>query len=164
MHMMKILFVALHGIIKGIAFVVFIAGLVLALLGVYEFIHALSHISLPDKSIAASLIAVGMLQSVDIFLLSLVLFVFSVGLLVLFGSRNAEALTALLPSWIKVSSFLQLKIIIWEAILTTLVVSYLAALAQYKLSGKEVSLTSLVIPGAILLLAASLFLIKKHDK
>ena len=58
---------------------------------------------------------------------------------------------------------MQLKVILWEAILTTLVVLYLAVLVEKAVKGLQVGYVDLVVPGAILLLAASIFLLKKGE-
>ena len=68
-----------------------------------------------------------------------------------------------LPAWLHVKNFVELKIILWEAILTTMVIYYLAGLAEKKINGVEIALDNLILPGAILLIALSLFLLKKHE-
>jgi len=52
---------------------------------------------------------------------------------------------------------------LWEAILTTLVVSYLAGLAEKKFDKQLISIYDLILPGAILLIALSLFFLKKGE-
>ena len=109
------------------------------------------------------MIATGLLKAVDLFLIGVVLFIFSFGLLILF-SRKSVPLPVELPDWLRIKDFMHLKIILWEAILTALVVSFLAGLAELKFKGVELTFTVLIVPGAILLMALSLYLLKKGQK
>ena len=158
---MRRLFVTLRSIIMVIALLVFTAGISITLLGIYDFIHVFTYFSDYKGDILIKMIAVGLLQAVDLFLVAIVMFVFSVGLLVLFD--NKEEIPLKLPEWLKVKNFMQLKIILWEAILTTLVISYLAGLVQAKMNGEIITVASLIIPGGILLIALSLYFLKKSE-
>lgn len=161
--LMKKLFDASQIIIKAIAFIVFLSGAIFTLLGVYDFLHAFTFLVDENRSAVVGFIAVGLLRAVDLFLVAIVLFVFSLGLFVLFVVGDESTFPAKLPSWLKVSNFIQLKVLLWEAILTTLVVSYLAALAERRLGGGELVVQDLIIPGAIFLIAVSLFLLKRGE-
>lgn len=158
---MKRLFNALLIIIKAIAFIVFVSGAIFVILGVYDFFHAFTHLGNENKAGIVGFIAIGLLRSVDLFLVAIVLFVFSLGLLVLFLSKDEAAFPAKLPTWLRVNDFIELKALLWEAILTTLVVSYLTGLAERRLNGGPLVVYDLIIPGAILLIATSLYLLKK---
>jgi len=144
-----------------IALLVFAAGIAITLLGIYDFIHVFSYFAEYKNDILIKMIAVGLLQAVDLFLVAIVMFVFSVGLLVLFDNKDEIPLK--LPEWLKVKNFMQLKIILWEAILTTLVISYLAGLVQAKMAGEIITTSSLIIPGSILIIALSLYFLKKSE-
>ncbi len=160
---MKILFQVLSSLILIIAVLIFGSGVVLILLGGYDIFHALSHIGSAGEEGMVGYIAVGLLKAVDMFLIAIVLFVFSLGLLILFNNKTESALPANLPSWLRIHNFVQLKAILWEAILTTMVISYLAALAERGLSGRPLDLASLVVPAAILLISVSLWFLKKGE-
>jgi uncharacterized membrane protein YqhA len=160
---MKTLFNALNGVVRAIAYMVFGAGLVLTGLGIFDFIHAIAHVTHLDQEGIAGIIAIGMLQSVDMFLIAIVFFVFSLGVLILFNNKTEQALPANLPQWLKIKDFIQLKVILWEAILTTLLISYIAGLAEKRLHGVQLSVQNLIIPGAILCMALSLFFLKKGE-
>lgn len=159
---MKGLFNVLQFVIRAISLIVFVAGAVFSILGCYEFIHAFSYLSGGSSEIVG-FIAINLLRSVDLFLIAIVLFVFSLGLLVLFNNDETR-LPDILPSWLRIKDFIQLKVLLWEAILTTLVVSYLAGLAERRMSGEHLAVHDLIIPGAILILAVSLFLLKHKEK
>jgi hypothetical protein len=90
-------------------------------------------------------------------------FVFALGLLILFTKISDDEFPAQIPGWLRIKSFIELKIILWEAILTTLVVGYLARLAALTFEGRSLTYASLVIPGAILLIALSVYFLKKGE-
>jgi uncharacterized membrane protein YqhA len=158
---MKTTFSVLRFIIRVIALLVFIGGIIITLLGGYELIMSLTHLG-DDKEKMVALTAVALLQSMDMFLIAIVFFVFSLGMLVLFN-RPDEALPLKLPEWIKIKNFMELKLILWESILTTLVVAYFSGIVRAKMQGHDITIYSLVVPGAILLIAISLFFLKKGE-
>ena len=159
---MKILLNTLIVVIYLVAIMVFASGLLLIFLGGYDFFHVFTYLHSEDV-LPVGLMATGLLEAVDLFLIGIVLFIFSLGLLILF-SRKSTPVPVDLPDWLRVKDFMHLKIILWEAILTTMVVSYLAALAELRFKGIELTITVLIVPGAILLMAFSLYLLKKREK
>lgn len=157
---MRTLFKALGIVIRIVSVLVFIAGLILIFLGGYEFFQVFKDVD-PDKRFVTQ-IAIGLIKCVDLFLVAIVLFVFSFGILMLFNTR-VDALPSNLPGWLKIKDFMQLKVILWEAILTTLVISFLAHLTELKMHGLQLGVKDLIIPGGVLLLALSLFFLKKGE-
>ena len=145
-----------------IAALVFFSGVVLTCLGVWDLWHALSQLMHVDTEAGVRLSAVGLLQGVDLFLVAIVFFVFSLGLLILFNNKSDAALPVNLPEWLKISDFVQLKVILWEAILTTMVVAFLGGAVKKRIYG-ELDKEELIIPVAILLIALSLFFLKKGE-
>jgi uncharacterized membrane protein YqhA len=97
-------------------------------------------------------------KSVDAFLLAMVFFVFSIGITTLFVARPGSAALESIPDWMRVRSLSELKFLIWEAILAALVV---ASVEGFIMSAHEITWTALVLPIAILVLAAGLFLARK---
>lgn len=158
---MKRIYILLKFVISAIAVLVAIAGIALAFIGLYELWLVVLHIG-SDKEHIAGLIATGLLKMVDMFLMAIVFFVFSLGVLILFYDSET-ALPIRLPEWLRIKTFIQLKVILWEAILTTLVVSYVAGLAEKRMDRQTVSPFDLIIPGAILIIALSLFFLKKGE-
>jgi uncharacterized membrane protein YqhA len=160
---MKNVFNALRIFISIIALLLFASGVVLTLLGVYDFGKALIDQDYGDLHHLPRSMAIGLLKAVDLFLIAIVFFVFSLGILVLF--HNAETpLPIKLPEWLRIKNFMQLKVILWEAILTTLVISYLASLAEIRMDGHEITKMQLIVPAAILMISVSLFFLKKGEK
>lgn len=97
-------------------------------------------------------------KSVDAFLMSMVFFVVSIGVTTLFlakaGSRDLESI----PAWMRVKDLAELKFLIWEAILAALVVASIEGLV---VAGRDITWTTLIVPLAVLILAAGLFLARK---
>lgn len=58
---------------------------------------------------------------------------------------------------------MQLKVILWEAILTTLVVSYVAVLAEKRMDQIPFNFYDLIVPSAVFLIALSLYFLKGRD-
>ncbi len=156
---------AISGILKIFLFIiswlVFISGVVLLGIGVFDFGEVFSHISEGGKN-TRSLIIIGVLHVVDLFLVAIVFFVMALGFFILFHNPE-KPIPVSLPEWLKVKSFTQLKIILWEAILTTLVVTWLAGLAELRIKSEGVSWEILIIPAGILIIALSLYLLKKGE-
>src|SRR5215813_2740934 len=156
---MRKTFGAIKTIIGVIAVLVFLSGIILTLIGIYDFVIVFAHLSPGEESNIGRLIAIGLLHSVDMFLVAIVFFVLAIGMLILF--TNPEANMPKLPAWLHVKNFMELKAILWEAILTTLVVAYLAKLAEGEIEGKKMTVEDLLIPGGVLLIAISLFFLKR---
>ncbi len=66
-----------------------------------------------------------------------------------------------LPSWLNIVNFKELKILLWETIIVTLVVFTLTYIATLKNSLKP---DALILPGVIFILSISLYFVKKEDK
>src|SRR5689334_20572745 len=99
---MKRTFKLLEWVITLIAVLVAMAGIALVFIGIYKFGLAVSHVTSSDKEHIAGLIATGLLKTIDMFLLAIVFFVFSLGLLVLF--QNTESMPVNLPQWLRIKS------------------------------------------------------------
>ncbi len=148
-------------IIFFIALLISIAGFGFAVLGTIEFAHAVHSFFDNEASMYAQSTAVKLLQSVDMFLLAIVLYVFALGLVMLFHKRLGDELREVLPPWLQITDFFQLKALLWESILTTLVVSFVAYLVRIRLGGNEVGLEVLVLPASIFIISLSLYFLKK---
>jgi uncharacterized membrane protein YqhA len=101
-----------------------------------------------------------LLHSLDLLLVALVLMILGLGVAKLFllpaGSPHRPTQ---LPAWLDVESFSELKYLLWETILTTLLV---AALSIFTAGiGEKLEWSALLLPAAILLLALSLYFMKK---
>ena len=160
---MKLIYSSVRVFILIIALIVFASGIVLTVIGAFDFAKVFSLIGTSEHNDVRGLMAIGLLHAVDIFLIAIVFFVLAFGMLILFGNPESK-FPLTLPEWLHVQNFMELKAILWEAILTTLVVTYLAGLAERAIEGKEIEIQSLLIPGGILLIAVSLFFLKRAEK
>ncbi|QEE49859.1 YqhA family protein [Flavobacterium alkalisoli] len=147
-----------------IAVIVFVSGIILTGIGIYELVLTFKPESFHTADSSATIIAIGLLKSLDMFLIALVFFIFSVGVYTLFSnSRNNKRILDKVPEWLMINSFIKLKVILWETILTTFLVSYLAGIAEKKFSGEEITVQSLIIPAAIVMLSISMVFLKKES-
>ena len=149
-------------LINIIAVLVLISGVVLTVMGGYDLVMVFTHFGTEEGHNASRQVIIGLLHAVDLFLIAIVFFVLSIGMMVLFVDPDTS-LPLKLPEWLRVKNFVELKIILWEAILTTLVVYYIAGLAEKKIKGVEITTQNLILPGAVLLIALSLFFVKKEE-
>ena len=159
---MRKTFGAVKTIVGVIAVLVFLSGIILTLIGIYDFVIVFAHLAPGDQANIGRLMAIGLLHSVDMFLIAIVFFVLAIGMLILF--TDPEANMPKVPAWLHVKNFMELKAILWEAILTTLVVAYLAKLAEGEIEGKQLAVEDLLIPGGVLLISISLFFLKRSEK
>ncbi|HEX5024319.1 MAG TPA: YqhA family protein [Agriterribacter sp.] len=96
-------------------------------------------------------------EALDSFLISLFFIIFSMGVSKLFLPDSTLLKGVDLP-WLKIEHFSELKLIIWEMLLTTLFVYFFTIIL---LNGENMEWTMLVIPGSILLLSVAYKLLKK---
>jgi uncharacterized membrane protein YqhA len=164
---MKIIFNSLRFLIILIIALIFISAIFITGLGIVDLWLGISHLWTENQSehYITTATAIGIMEGVDTLLVAVVLFIFSYGLLVIFFSSKDELLNQLnIPTGLRMKSFLDLKIVLWEAALTTLVIGFLIAVADTELHNQEPGIEILYIPIAIALITASLFLIKKDNK
>lgn len=96
-------------------------------------------------------------RSIDAFLLSMVFFVFSIGVGILFLSRPENPALQQIPEWMRVRDLAELKFLIWEAILAALVVASVEGFVTETHS----TWTALALPVSVLVLSAGLFLARR---
>jgi uncharacterized membrane protein YqhA len=99
-----------------------------------------------------------LLHSLDFLFVSMVLLVIALGIAKLF-LLDPTAESAALPGWLRIASISDLKVLLWETILTSLLIIALSDLAA-SIFGRP-DWTVLVTPTAILILALSLYFMKK---
>lgn len=99
-----------------------------------------------------------LLKSLDMFLVSMVFLIFGLGILRLFIHYKSEDES--LPGWLRIKDFKELKVLLWETVIVTLVVFTLTEIISTKQALKP---DALIMPGIILVLSISLFLMKPKD-
>ena len=90
---------------------------------------------------------------------SLVLLVLALGIAKLF-LLDASKERPGLPKWLDIENISQLKVLLWETVLTTLLIVAMSDLVTNM--GMSLSWNVLIAPASILLLALSLFFMKRH--
>lgn len=100
------------------------------------------------------------LESLDIFLIALVFLIFAIGIAKLFHPNADENMAGIIPDWLNINDFAELKMVLWETILTTLIVLFVSDVVR---RGGKYDWTMLVIPASITLLSASIFVLKKAE-
>jgi uncharacterized membrane protein YqhA len=103
---------------------------------------------------------VPILESLDLLLISIVFFILAFGILRIFILKDENDENV--PKWLRIHSFMELKALLWETVLLTLVVFCFTKIV----SGQEpISVNTLILPGAIVLLALGLLIVRKaHEK
>ena len=103
-----------------------------------------------------------LVQALDFFLLAFLFLIFSIGFAQLFipkPSRIMSVIDSITPEWLKVENFTQLKLILWDTVLTTLVVLVVGDVFRTKgLYDWQLA----IVPAIVLLIALSKYLIKKN--
>ena len=103
-------------------------------------------------------------ESIDYFLVGFLFLILSIGFLQLFFPRPSKIVTAvqtITPEWLKVENFTQLKLILWDTVLTTLVIMFFAE--AYKNQG-EYEWKLMLLPITILIITFSKYLMKATKK
>src|SRR5262249_30986841 len=120
--------------------------------------HAYAHVL--DQSISnEQRPGLELLHSLDFLFVSLVLLVLGLGIAKLFLLHPDSRQHADLPVWLRIESIAELKVLLWETILTTLLIAGLSELIEGLFT--RLDWTTLMTPVAILILALSLFFMKK---
>lgn len=131
----------------------FINALVFVGISVYHSVHAYS---LVISGQIAERPGIYLAEALDTFLLATVFIIFSIGIGKLFVP-DSKLLKRIHLDWLNPKSFSDLKGILWEAVLTTLVVLFATSLV-HQLDNLHWEL--LIIPAAILLIAVALRMMK----
>jgi uncharacterized membrane protein YqhA len=99
-----------------------------------------------------------LLESLDWFLVALVFLIFSLGIAKIFigyAGTNED-----LPEWLRIDSFKELKVLLWETILVTLVVWSISTIARRL---ETLGWDALVLPVVVFVLAAGLYLMRGKE-
>jgi len=131
----------------------FFNALVFVGLSVYRSIHA--YISIYHGNVEERP-GLHLVESLDGFLIAIVFLIFSIGFGKLF-IPDMKILENIQLSWLNPKSFSDLKQVLWEAILTTLVVLFSIEIVQ---DINHLGWNHLIIPGSVVLIAGGLKLLK----
>ena len=98
-----------------------------------------------------------LLQSMDAFLVALVFLILALGIAKLFLLPDTPETDRTLPRWLRLHDFLELKLLLWEAILLVLTIAFVAKVVEEL---GQLNWELLILPASILMLAISYFLQK----
>ncbi|MBK0404679.1 YqhA family protein [Adhaeribacter sp. BT258] len=109
------------------------------------------------------LIGIYFMEALDRFLIAFVFMIFSLGIYKLFFVKEQHIEN--LPSWLQIDNFKELKVLLWETIMVTLVVFTISMIVNTT-AVKGITISSLgwnalVLPSIILILSLSLFFMRK---
>jgi uncharacterized membrane protein YqhA len=135
------------------AVLMFLAGL-LRTLGAFSYFFDGFFSKLPSHLTESSLASVALIQAVDAFLFALVLLIFSYGIYILFVRTFSTEELQQLPRWMQVESIGELKTTLIQVIIVILAVNVLEHVIM--VGPEALKWETLIIPGAILCLAAAL--------
>jgi uncharacterized membrane protein YqhA len=99
-----------------------------------------------------------LLHSLDFMFVSLVLIILALGIAKLFLLDPTKELAGL-PTWLRIDDISELKVLLWETVLTTLLIVALSSLVATL--NETLTWSILIMPTAILILALSLFFMKR---
>ena len=99
-----------------------------------------------------------LMEALDSFMVALVFMIFGLGIgrLFLFPGGSGEHL----PRWLQVNSLKELKVLLWETILLTMVIFCVSSM----INGNIKSWDLLIFPAIILILSLSLFLMRGKEQ
>lgn len=100
-----------------------------------------------------------LLESLDLLLISIVFFILGFGILKIF--ILSDEVDEKHPHWLQMKNFMDLKALLWETILVTLMIF---AFTRIVSSQEALTVQSLILPGIIVMLSLGLFIMKKTNQ
>ncbi len=116
---------------------------------------------LPEYLTRGDLAMVSLAQAIDVFLFALVMMFFAYGILYLFLIEDDKKEEIAFPGWLRITSIFQLMMILGEGIVFIFFVHFLESAT--KTGYANLTMESLILPGAILLLSLSLMLLRQKE-
>ena len=133
----------------------FLSSLYFIGIGVAETVHAFGALLTSVDSGKWANPGVTLFEALDRFLIAVLFYIFGVGMIKLFMPeffRDAE-----LPRWLDIRDIKELKVLLWETVLVTLMVLSVTELVSKK---GELTWNALIMPSIIAVLSLSLFLMR----
>ena len=142
--------IALFIFINSVAFT--IGGIMLSIKGIRMLLNG--------ELLTESRPGIYILESVDLFLLALVFLLFAIGIIKLFIPDAHQSIKVRNLHWLKIDTFTDLKMLLWEAVLVTLVVFFITTFVHQQ---DHLDWTLIVLPISILLLAIGYYIMRKAE-
>jgi uncharacterized membrane protein YqhA len=98
---------------------------------------------------------IALFEALDRFLIAVLFYIFGIGMIKLFVPELFDR--ADLPDWLDVKDIRELKVLLWETVLVTLMVLSVSALVSRK---EPLSWDALILPAFIAILSVSLFFMR----
>jgi uncharacterized membrane protein YqhA len=153
-HLLKLRYLAVVVVLVAI-----LHGLTFLFLGLRTAWEAYAYVFTGHEPAPGKQPVLELLHALDFVLVALVMIILALGVAKLFLSDDASD-KAGLPRWLHIETFVDLKVLLWETILMALLIIGLSALTSGVL-GSKLDWNALVMPAAILLLALSLYFMKR---
>jgi uncharacterized membrane protein YqhA len=153
-HLLKVRY-----IVVVIAFFAILHALAFLVMGAKTAVKAYGHLLSERTDGETARPGLELLHSLDFLFVAMILLVLALGIAKLFLLDPKADATADLPVWLRIDSVSELKVLLWETILTTLLILGLSDLTA-TVFGKP-DWTILLMPVSILVLALSLYFMKK---
>jgi len=144
----------LRATIGLICVILIVNAIALVVRGTLMTVHA--YMNLGDPTIERPLLPA--LEAVDLFFMALAFFITAIGLAQLFVG-DLQIVKGLSFAWLKIENFIQLKLLLWDTFLVTLLVLFITRMFSTQL----LDWSTLVLPAAILMLTLSSFLLKRKE-
>ncbi len=144
----------LRATIGLICVILIVNAIALVVRGTLMTVHA--YMNLGDPTIERPLLPA--LEAVDLFFMALAFFITAIGLAQLFVG-DLEIVKSLSFKWLRIENFIQLKLLLWDTFLVTLLVIFMTRV----FSAEHLDWSTLILPAAIVLLTFSSFLLKRKE-
>ena len=153
-------FLKLRFLVFIIVIFTFFNSLVLMFLAAKRSLHAYGIVFFGHESEKPA--GVEILESIDLFLIGLVFLIFSLGLIKIFLGRLAgDEDDSSLPRWLRIRNFMELKLLLWQTILVSLVIFFVDQIVE---ADGLLKWDILILPVAILILSLSMAIIQKYER
>ncbi len=135
-----------------------ISSILSLIVGVRQSIEGFTHVYRYASGEEVAAPKLSLLDSLDSFLAALVFLIFSLGITKIFIGYDHPDDN--LPGWLRIREFKELKLLLWEAILVTLVVWCMSSVAR---SFPALTWDALVLPAIVLALSVGLYLMQRNE-
>jgi hypothetical protein len=102
-------------------------------------------------------------EALESFIFSLLFIIFALGFSKLFmpKSKLSDALEGVMPDWLRKVNFQQLKLILWETLLTTMLAMFIGILLE---NTENLSWQMTIYPISIALISIAIYLIRMSER
>ena len=135
----------------------FVSALYFIGVGIVETVHAFQALFSSVDSGKWANPGVTLFEALDRFLISVLFYIFGVGMIKLFMPDLFQRLD--LPEWLNIKDIKELKVLLWETVLVTLMVKSVTELVAVK---DRLTWNALILPAVIATLSVSLFFMRSR--